>query len=687
MLDVWFGVLVSLVVCGCVRSAAVSCGDGTLCAPGTVCDIEHGQCLTPDQLVSCTGKPDGELCSVGTEVGICTDEVCLAIICGDGVTQGIEQCDGAPPETSCFDLGYDAGFLGCNDAVCAADLLACHRIGWKPVAAPATGGVFELSSAEGVGYAARGALMLRFRDGEWEPIPLPPTGAVILSIYAALADDAWALTEDGVARFDGTTWSRDITTLESVTNGVFAGAGANDVYLFVAPTIGPRIAFHFDGVGWLPIATPPIPVAFASTGPAGTFVSDGTGLRKWSGTAWEPIAHPLTSISGLLGHGTSLVIAGTDGASAQVASWDGTTWDRRDITRELGWGGGSIGIGQRGDVLYAFEHSRTRVVRFDGARWLRDATLPAGGIVLASIGSEMFAGTVEGIARESADAFVAIEDVLAITSVDAAASIAWGRGCDDMFLVVAGASTSSPSQIFHFDGTSWSIELDAPMTTITAITGSSDGTTYAATYDGNLLRRNGATWSATAEQFPTPLRSLSMANDGVIAATGDEGWVHVFFDGTWHRQQLAGPPPIHALALGRDEIYALTRESLLRFDGASWIPLVFPPVQQPRILWGTPGGDLVVVGANGQAAHREQGTWIPREMPFDQYVSVHGAGPDDLFAIGGNGTIAHFDGQHWAPLRDRLLRGSSVWSGGTCTYFVAGSLPSSIARLRRDATW
>ncbi|MDX2090933.1 MAG: hypothetical protein SFX73_23945 [Kofleriaceae bacterium] len=679
----------ALVISACVHTAAVPCGDGTVCAPGTVCNLEHGQCLTPDQLESCVGKADGELCPVGTDTGICDDELCFAVACGDGVVQGIEQCDGAPPLTSCFDLGYDAGFLGCNDSVCAADLRSCHHIGWKPVAAPSTGSVTRLASAGGVGYAVRGELALRFRAGSWEPISSPSSGALVFSIYAAAADDVWAVTEDGLFRFDGTTWNRD-TQVPLLDRGVVTGAGPNDVYLFMTVNSS-RTAMHFDGTAWSPIAVPSTFVGLAWAGPAGIFVSSGSSVEKLSGGVWQSIAQPLTWVHHLTGFGTTVILSGTSDAGAAVAIGDGTTWSTYDITNELGWTTGAVLVGGRSaDDLYAIAQGESQVVSFDGARWLRDGTLSAGGLVLDAIGPTVFAGTSDGIARESAASFAEITDTLPESSSmapDLLPFSVWGRSCDDLFIALSGVSTTSAGQIVHFDGSSWTTELDVLMP-LTAMSGSPNAA-YAATYDGTLLRRSSSTqWIPTGDSFPTPLRDISAADDGTLVLLGDDRWLHVFDGGAWRSEQLASTIyPSDVLALSRDEVYAVERSGLLRWDGASWVLEPLPEAGTARAIWGLPGGPLIVVGANGQAWHRVQGSWTSKTMPYDEFLSVHGTSAEDVFALGANGTIAHFAGEEWAPLRQRLTVGRSVWNGASCTYFAGNSFPPSVARLRRSEPW
>src|SRR5262245_12991944 len=175
----WCVSVVLLVLSGCLRSQSVVCSDGTICPPGTTCDVEHGQCLTPDQLTSCLDKQDGDLCPIANALGICRDGLCLAVLCGDGVVQGSEQCDSAPPDFSCLDQGYDAGFLDCIPTVCAPTFSECHRIGWKPLAVPGVGTVSSMSGVGNVGFAGRQIDLLRYRNNAWEPIALPGGGNLL----------------------------------------------------------------------------------------------------------------------------------------------------------------------------------------------------------------------------------------------------------------------------------------------------------------------------------------------------------------------------------------------------------------------------------------------------------------------------------------------------------------------------
>jgi hypothetical protein len=105
------------------------CGDG-YCDDGTVCTPAGDRCVYPQQLVDCVARPDGEACIVpGGREGICAARVCRQVVCGDGVVEGSEQCDGTNYDgaTDCSALGagyHPAGTLSCSSQ-CRFDPSTC----------------------------------------------------------------------------------------------------------------------------------------------------------------------------------------------------------------------------------------------------------------------------------------------------------------------------------------------------------------------------------------------------------------------------------------------------------------------------------------------------------------------------------------------------------------------------------
>lgn len=679
-------VLVLVVLCGCLKSQGVSCGDGTTCAPGTVCDTAHQQCVSPDQLVSCADKIDGDVCPIPGSIGICRDGVCLAVVCGDGLVQSSELCDGSPPALTCLESGYEAGFLDCNNAVCAPDFSTCKRVGWKETSVVNAFGVREISSAGGLALAAWSSGVLRYDGAVWSPVTLG--GGDTRSVLVLSPTLAFVVTEDNLHRFDGTTWTTESLLVSNSSRAVLAGTGPTDAYLFLEAT-----TYRFDGQSWsaLPSAPASMRVAWASA--SEVWVLGSSGLYRGSGSQWTPVSTPLDVVHSVNGIGSTVYVTGVIGAAAVVARGDGSSWETFDITRELDPSAASIGtieMGGRSDTdLYAYAAGVPGLVWFDGTHWRRTANVTA--FTIEAVGPHLFAGHQTGILRESPNSVASVSDIVAAAGAVRGGAGISGRSCDDVFVAIASVSQSDDGMLFHYDGIGWTLEHTLPMDPITDVV-TTETEVYATTYSGSVLRRVGTSWTVM-QTFSTPLRTL-WAADGVILAGGDGGWVHRY-TGTWTSTQLPGAFGIDDVwGTGPDDLYAVVSGAarIAHFDGTGWNPVAFPSAPASlQAIWGDSDGTLIAVGANGEAWHREQGMWRREPtLPFGAYRSIHGSSASDVFAATEQGTIAHYDGRRWAPVRTPGVDTSAVrgtWTTPSCTYFLRDYASFGLVRLTRRTPW
>jgi cysteine-rich repeat protein len=103
--------LVLLGLVGCVRPQAQPCGD-RVCDVGDVCT--PGGCATPADVAACAGLSDGTTCQAANGgLGTCDQGACRTNLCGNGVIDPGEVCDG------------DAGVDTSVGETCSAD---CKRI-------------------------------------------------------------------------------------------------------------------------------------------------------------------------------------------------------------------------------------------------------------------------------------------------------------------------------------------------------------------------------------------------------------------------------------------------------------------------------------------------------------------------------------------------------------------------------
>jgi hypothetical protein len=112
-------------VAACVKSAATPCGDD-LCPVGLACMSDH--CVDPALITSCAGRAENDQCNPGNGSGFCQGGICIVGYCGDGVINGIEECDGnALGSATCLQFGApQPGGLACGSN-CKLDPSGCSE--------------------------------------------------------------------------------------------------------------------------------------------------------------------------------------------------------------------------------------------------------------------------------------------------------------------------------------------------------------------------------------------------------------------------------------------------------------------------------------------------------------------------------------------------------------------------------
>ncbi|HUS33472.1 MAG TPA: hypothetical protein VMZ53_33450 [Kofleriaceae bacterium] len=103
---------VALLFGGCVQSGLVPC-ESKACPTDKVCATVDAEptCVYPEQLSDCTGKADGEPCTIrNTLVSSCIAAICQPVECGNSVRTADEACDD----------GNNANGDGCS-ADCTSD--------------------------------------------------------------------------------------------------------------------------------------------------------------------------------------------------------------------------------------------------------------------------------------------------------------------------------------------------------------------------------------------------------------------------------------------------------------------------------------------------------------------------------------------------------------------------------------
>jgi hypothetical protein len=695
---------------GCLHVDPVTCPDGSVCPHGTHCDGANHRCVSPDQSAACEGMSDGDPCMVGTKTGTCIAGACVSAICGDGVREpneecegddvggnscetlgyyggplsctglctfnfsgcaavgrcgdgivnGPEICDGADPVgLTCLDYGFDVGHLGCSTS-CAPDFSGCGRIGWARMVAPSVA-------------------ILR---GTWASSPH--------DVYAV----GYQADSTGVVlHYDGHAWSPISIGIDGEPISV-TGTGASDVYVFVLRS-GTGWVTHWDGASWtstvvvsgdyvLASATTPGGDTYA-VGAAGSIVHHAAGS-----STWDPMAS-----------GTSFYLRAvwarnaTDvwavGDSATALHFDGTSWSAVSLP-----GGGYFdavsGLGDR-DVYIA---SSTQVFHGDGSSWevLPQASTFA---AMAATPSSLFVGGTQtwDLSKDGHNLVATAGtlgpglysqfggDRIGHLWAIGASTISEYRGA--AWLNLPGPQAMWGSDVSHVFGANCTeytggFGWNPPASTCNmyAVWGTGPTNVYAVGGAGQVEHYDGSSW--TRQQITaSDLQAVWGSGPNDVYAVGKAGVV-LHFDGTsWQ----AAPIPAGTTAdlygvwgSDADHVFIVGSQGVvLRYDGVQWASTPMMGGVTWRAIWGTGSGDVWLVGDGGAILHYDGSVWSPVSSGTTASLdAIWGSARNDVFAAGSAGTIVHYDGVHWdpiAPFGVGLI--TSIWGDGRYVFFGSGA--------------
>jgi hypothetical protein len=259
--------------------------------------------------------------------------------------------------------------------------------------------------------------------------------------------------------------------------------------------------------------------------------------------------------------------------------------------------------------------------------------------------------------------------------------------------------------ILHFDGTGWSVSLQAMSNTsmaLNAVWGASSSAVFAVGTQCNqtfVSRYDGAIWTQPAQScgvspvFGTRFASVwgnsssdvfAIERGTTSAASGFSSVNH--FDGqTWvsqYTRSCTQPPscdpslnavwssaPNYAISVGDSGF-------VVRYDGTTWTTGTSGTTQHLYAVWGSgsaPGAAIFAVGDGGTILSFDGTSWHSQSSGTTQPLyAIWGASAADVFAVGGGGTILHYDGNAWTSQNSgspQALR--AVWgSSGNSVYAV-----------------
>jgi hypothetical protein len=468
-------------------------------------------------------------------------------------------------------------------AVCRGKVIHFDGTGWSAVTdsmiradrdhediwcAP-TGEVFVIAN----GFDSRGVLTY---DGVSTWTEQKVSDYSMLRIWGADPDNVWSADDNGrIYQFDGTAWTHVHTMPRDVTS--IHGTAANDVWvssgrdLYTGGYTG-DIA-HFDGTGWRSVAPPGTNAAYTDVQAIDSHeiytIANTSLMLGWDSGRWRMLNDVFVtheSFGAIWGSATSNLWLLDTG----YAAWhtDGSNWegDYAGTTQELNamWGAAENDIYAVGDGGV--------IVHYDGVRW---------------------SGVAHGLGS------VDLYDI-------------WGTASDDIWVACV-----SLRQIWHYDGTGWTIE---------------------------------DVWST----MPGHAVSLwGSARDNYYAVVGDRfrGGGVFHYDGTgWQQVSLDGHIPVKVHGVSASEVYFLTGEgsasgntSLIRYTPLEHSTSVTELGASMTELWALGPNNVFVAGSQEQeliVGHFDGSRVVTHKPAADVYVrDIWGTGSDTLYLCANRGTL------------------------------------------------
>ena len=216
---------------------------------------------------------------------------------------------------------------------------------------------------------------------------------------------------------------------------------------------------------------------------------------------------------------------------------------------------------------------------------------------------------LDGVVSLDEDSIVHISDAGALTDSTGMVEDVYDlQGVGDGTLWAA----SVQGRVLRYDGTWWGLQQTPTQSDLHAVFETPAGEVYAAGEDGTVLRRDGLVWT----HVPVP------------PSLADAHWWSM--TGTLSTLFLAGSRGVYA------------------FDGETWTPInPGPDAPQGSIkdIWSDGFDTLWMAGNAGRIRRWSDSVFHVFDVPGDDFLGVHGSHGADVWFVGRSGRVAHFDGE------------------------------------------
>ena len=529
------------------------------------------------------------------------------------------------------------------------------------------------AAADDVWAVADGGGLMHF-DGTGFHAEHADTQQDLLAIHGTGPRDIWAVGKGGhVLHYDGSQWSReDLTMLFDASAGAMTGvlygvfAAAPDAVWAVGHSGVSAIILHYDGKQWsnqsLGLQTDQALRAVWGTGRDKLWaVGDMGVIRSFDGMQWKveksPTTSALFSVHALAPHDVWAV-----GANGAAARWNGTAW----ASANMGLSGALSSV--RVDIAAAPPVMDAGMM----APKPPDAGVDAGpdtGIPQAPQGpwSVWAFGEKGRVFRYNGTLWVALPSGTTL-GYGAAARITEGK------MLAVGER----GLVMRFDGDSRQPLSSATRNNHLALWG--DGKTLWAVGD-DIARRDDSGWNTVMRISERSLYGV-WGDTNAVWAVGTAGSIVRYQNGMAKLVESAAAADswLHAIAGAGKSVWIVGDAGLALTSAAGGFIKVMTPARSNLLdVWGNADDQFWAVGEGGTVLRWDGMNWL--KVPTgamggtaQNLRAVWGSAADDVWVVGTEATILHWNGTRFearSPSAHYAL--NDVWGRSKSEVYAVGS--------------
>lgn len=580
--------------------------------------------------------------------------------CGDGTVNGDEPCDGEEIAVDCTDFGYyESAGLACSN-ICTALTDQCSQVcGDGLVNGPelCDGGI-PVDSCVDFGFdrgatECSGICSVDFSACARIGIKaIPQEVAAIISVWESPTGRIYGAGL-GIYEFNGSDWDQHGTVVGF--GSAIWGTSDSDIY---ATDLNLGTLRHYDGSTWSLISLPGEPTAGYSvhgTSASNVYTANNLGVFHYDGTGWTllttgPVAKAVFAVD------ASNIFA-VEASGGGIWHYNGVdTWTQTNFSGYVG----SLNALWGTSTSHLFAAGGGAVLSYDGADWTQS---------LSAQGSPLFAnltgnteiviavghgGTYEfdgagWLEHDMSDSGIVSPSDVEIRS-DGSLIVVGGGGA-----IFSGASAKSSTWFWTNDAPEfdWSVTQAIAVSRheVLVVGLRSTGNIFFGTTVGKAAKFTNGVWQEFSDDIPRALFAMWSGDGGATAvAVGALGEIRRYDGSTWTKEtNPQGSANLRGIwGSGPENILAVGESGTLLRYSTTWTQEAVPTTQALYGVMGFGPNDIYIVGTGGTAFHYAGTQWTPIDLGTSEDLrSIWGSSASDVFVVGTSGTIVHFDGTSW----------------------------------------